>query len=119
VRFHGVGADPEQIRHRFGRDIGVAEMLRCGKEFKLKVRAYRSNWDRLAQTPIPCIAALCDGRYLILGKAAEDKVLVQDPLAPRPATMTRAEFEAVWDGRLVLMAGRANLLDLARRFDVT
>jgi len=33
--------------------------------------------------------------------------------------MTRAEFEAVWDGRLVLMAGRASLLDLARRFDVT
>src|SRR5262249_7895043 len=32
---------------------------------------------------------------------------------------TRAEFEEVWDGRLVLMAGRASLLDLARRFDVT
>ena len=29
-RFHGVGADPEQIRHRFGRGtIGIPEMLRC------------------------------------------------------------------------------------------
>jgi subfamily B ATP-binding cassette protein HlyB/CyaB len=33
--------------------------------------------------------------------------------------MSRAEFEAVWDGRLVLMAGRAGLLDLSRRFDIT
>jgi ATP-binding cassette, subfamily B, bacterial HlyB/CyaB len=119
LRFHGVGADPEQIRHRFGRDIGVAEMLRCGKEFKLKARAYQSTWGRLAHTPFPCIAALRDGGFLLLGKAGEDKVLVQDPLAARPAMMTREEFEAVWNGRLVLMAGRASLLDLARRFDVT
>jgi subfamily B ATP-binding cassette protein HlyB/CyaB len=29
LRFHGLGADPEQIRHRFGAStIGVAEMLR-------------------------------------------------------------------------------------------
>jgi subfamily B ATP-binding cassette protein HlyB/CyaB len=33
--------------------------------------------------------------------------------------MTRAEFEARWDGRLVLMARRASLLDLSRRFDIT
>jgi hypothetical protein len=30
---------------------------------------------------------LREGRYLILGKAGEDKVLVQDPLASRPAMM--------------------------------
>jgi ABC-type bacteriocin/lantibiotic exporter with double-glycine peptidase domain len=33
--------------------------------------------------------------------------------------MTRAEFEAGWDGRLVLMTKRAALTDLARRFDIT
>jgi subfamily B ATP-binding cassette protein HlyB/CyaB len=32
LRFHGLGADPEQIRHRFGRGtIGIPEMLRCAK----------------------------------------------------------------------------------------
>ncbi len=62
---------------------------------------------------------LRDGRFLIIGKAGEDQVLVQDPLAPRPALMNRADFEAIWDGRLVLMAARAGLLELSRRFDVT
>jgi subfamily B ATP-binding cassette protein HlyB/CyaB len=119
LRFHGIGADPEQIRHRFGGDIGVAEILRCAKDFGLKARAYQSNWGRLANTPLPGIAVLRDGRYLILGKASEDQVLVQNPLSPRPILMSRAEFEAVWDGRLVLMAGRAGLLDLSRRFDIT
>src|SRR6202022_5061736 len=33
--------------------------------------------------------------------------------------VTRGEFEALWDGRLVLMTRRAGLLDLSRRFDIT
>ena len=119
MRFHGVGADPEQIRHQFGNEIGVGEMLRCAKQFGLKARSYQSTWGRLANTPLPGIAVLRDGRFLIIGKAGEDQVLVQDPLAPRPALMNRAEFEAIWDGRLVLMAARAGLLELSRRFDVT
>jgi subfamily B ATP-binding cassette protein HlyB/CyaB len=119
LRFHGIGADPEQIRHRIGVEIGVPEMLRCAKEFGLKARAYQSNWQRLTKTPLPGIAVLRDGRYLLLGKASEGQVLVQNPLSTRPMLMSRAEFEAVWDGRLVLMTARAGLLDLSRRFDIT
>ena len=44
---------------------------------------------------------------------------MQSPSSPRPALMTQAEFEAVWDGRLVFMTRRAGLLDLSRRFDIT
>src|SRR5205807_9382495 len=77
------------------------------------------GFPRLAGTPLPAIAALCDGGFLLLGKVADDKVLVQWPSAPRPTSMTRAEFEAVWDGRLVMMARRAALSDLSRRFDIT
>ena len=118
LRFHGISSDPEQIRHRFGDGFGVPEMLRCAKDFKLKARVSRSNWQRLAKTPLPAIAALRDGRCLLVGKASEDQVLVQDPLTPRPTLMPRAEFEAVWDGRLVLMARRAGLVDLSRRFGI-
>ena len=77
------------------------------------------HWDRLASTPLPGIAALRDGGFLILGKVAEDKVLIQQPSSPRPEAMTRGQFETVWDGRLVLMTRRAKLSDLTRRFDVT
>src|SRR6266568_1775954 len=120
LRFHGVGADPEQIRHSFGaKAIGVSEMLRCAEQLGMKARAVTTRWERLARTPLPAIAALRDGGFLILGKVADDKALVQSPVSPRPALMSRAEFEAAWDGRLVLMARRAGLSDLGRRFDVT
>jgi ATP-binding cassette, subfamily B, bacterial HlyB/CyaB len=120
LRIHGIGADPEQIRHRCATaNIGVTEMLRCAKELGLKARINVTNWDRLSSTPLPGIAALRDGGFLILGKAAEDKALVQYPSSTRPEAMTREQFEAIWDGRLVLMARRAKLSDLSRRFDIT
>src|SRR6266571_634742 len=120
LRVHGIGAEAGQIRHRCGTaTIGITEMLRCAKDLGLKARARTTSWDRLASTPLPGIAALRDGRFLILGKVADDKVLIQHPSSPRPEAMTRAEFEAMWDGRLVLMARRATLSDLSRRFDIT
>ena len=118
LRFNGIGVNPEQIRHRFGDDIGVLEMLRCAKEFGLKARSSQSKWQRLTNMPLPGIAVLRDGRYLLLGKANESQVLVQDPLSPRPTLMSRGDFEALWDGRLILMARRAGLADLSRRFDI-
>src|SRR5438045_3738645 len=120
LRYHGVGADPEQIRHQFAaKTVGVTEMLRCAKDLGLKARLASSKWDRLAKTPMPTIAALKGGRFLILGKVGDDKALVQWPGSPRPTMMSRDEFEAVWDGQLVLMARRAGLSDLGRRFDIT
>jgi subfamily B ATP-binding cassette protein HlyB/CyaB len=120
LRFYGIGADPAQIRHRFGGTaIGVTEMLRCAKEFGVRARVRKSDWVRLINMPLPAIAALRDGGFLILAKAGENQVLVQLPSAPRPVLMTQAEFEAIWDGRLVLMTKRARLTDLARRFDVS
>ena len=120
LRLHGIGADPAQIRHRFAGDpIGMPEMLRCAKEFGLKARSRLTTWERLVNTPLPAIVALRDGGFLLLGKVSDDKALVQSPLSPRPTMMTRAEFEAVWDGHLVLMTRRAGLVDLSRRFDIT
>ena len=120
LRFHGVGADPAQVRHQSGTaTIGVAEMIRCAREFGLKARELKTNWARLSTTALPAIAVLKDGGFLLLGKVGDDKVVVQSTKTPRPELMTRDDLEAVWDGRLVLMTRRANLASLSRRFDVT
>jgi ATP-binding cassette, subfamily B, bacterial HlyB/CyaB len=120
LRFHGVGADPAQIRHQCGTAaIGTADMIRCGKELGLKARELKTSWARLATTPLPAIASLKDGGFLLIGKVGDDKVVVQSPKSPRPELMTRGDLEAVWDGRIVLMTRRASLMDLTRRFDIT
>jgi ATP-binding cassette, subfamily B, bacterial HlyB/CyaB len=120
LRFQGVAADHGQIRHRLGATkVGAPEMLRCAKDLGLKARAWRTSWSRLATTPLPAIASLRDGGFLVLAKAGEDKVLVQSPQTYRPVLMTRDEFHAVWDGGLILMTRRAGLSDMTRRFDIT
>jgi subfamily B ATP-binding cassette protein HlyB/CyaB len=119
-RLHGAAIDPEQIRHRFGTaPLGVDQMLRCAKELRFKARAVTTRWQRLAATPLPAIVELRDGSFWILGRVNDGQALVQDPVANRPRLIDRAEFEAAWSGRVVLMARRAGLGDLARRFDVS
>ena len=72
LRFQGLGVDPEQIRHQFGgAPIGLPEMLRCAKALDLKARVATTNWARLPSTPMPALAALRDGGFLLLGKAGE------------------------------------------------
>ncbi len=120
LHFQGVAADREQIRHRLGtKKIGAPEILRCAKDLGLKARSFRTNWSRLAKTPLPAIAALRDGGFMVIAKAGEDKVLVQSPHTARPVLMTQAELLALWDGELILMTRRAGLAEMTRRFDIT
>ncbi|TIV13005.1 MAG: type I secretion system permease/ATPase, partial [Mesorhizobium sp.] len=119
LRCHGIAAEPDQIRHRMGAvPVGVTEVLRCAKDFGLKARAQKTSWNRLAVTPLPGIAVLRGGGFLILGKVVDDKLLVQRPLSPQPITMSQAELESIWDGDIILMTRRAALTDLSRRFDI-
>ena len=120
LRAHGIAADQPQLRHGLGSTaVGIVEMLRCAKELGLKARAVRTTWARLAHTPLPAIAVLKDGGFVLLGKTGDDKALVQRASAPRPEMLSRAEFEAVWSGQLVLMARRASRYDQSRRFEKT
>ncbi len=116
----GVPADPGQIKHRFGGGpASLEDMLRHAKERGLKARILRTTWQRLSHTPLPAIAPLKTGGFLLIAKCDEEKALVLPSNATRPRLLTRAEVEAEWDGRLLLATTRASLVDLARRFDLT
>jgi ATP-binding cassette, subfamily B, bacterial HlyB/CyaB len=94
LRFHGIAVDAAQITHRFaGAAIKIAEMLRCAKELKLKVRSIATDWTHLKKLQLPAFAERKDGAFIILGKLVEESVL--------------------------LLTRRASLDDLARRFDIT
>ena len=120
LHLQGVAADRDQLRHRTGTAIfGVADIIRCAKSLGLKARTYRTQWSRLSGSPLPAIAVLRDGSFMVIAKASADKVLVQSPVAQRPVLMERDEFAVIWDGGLILMTRRAGLSDLGRQFDIT
>jgi subfamily B ATP-binding cassette protein HlyB/CyaB len=120
LRFHQIAVNPDQIKHQFsGASVGVTEMLRCAKELKLRARGIDVKWEQLAKLPLPAIAELQDGTFIILGRATAEDVLVQVPSVGRPERYSREQLLEKWTGRIVLMARRASLADLAKRFDIT
>jgi subfamily B ATP-binding cassette protein HlyB/CyaB len=115
----GLPADAAEILHQSGRPaLDEVEMLRAAKQFPVKARAISSNIQRLENTPLPALAALKSGGWLVVGKAADGKVLVQDPLAAQPEILGREAFAERWSGRLILLARRATLSDPYTRFGV-
>lgn len=122
ARFYGIAVDPEQLRHQFaesGKPISETELLLAAKHLGLKAGTIETDWQHLSGTPLPAIVVQKDGRYVLLARADDDKVLVQDPTVPRPLVVTRDAFEAAWSGRLILLTKRANLQDEDRKFDFT
>ncbi len=120
ARWFGIPVDPAQLQHQFiqsGQTFGERELLLAAKHLGLKAGAVTTEASRLGVTPLPAIAVRHDGRFVILAKADADKVLIQDPLEARPATMPLAEFQAQWSGRLLLATKRANLRPEDRPFD--
>jgi subfamily B ATP-binding cassette protein HlyB/CyaB len=103
LRYLGVPADPAQLRHRFGNAaarVSATDILRTSKELGLKSRVVGSHWTRVGKSPLPAIAATKEGGFFILAKVAEDKALIHDPIENRLVTMSRAELDAVWNGKL-------------------
>jgi subfamily B ATP-binding cassette protein HlyB/CyaB len=115
----GVPADPAEILHQSGKPtLDEADILRQAKRFPIKARGVNSTLERLETTPLPALGQLKDGGWLVVGKAAEGKVLVQHPLSPTPELLTKEAFAERWSGRLILMARRATLSDPYTRFGV-
>ena len=54
LRCHGIDAEVEQVRQWCGSDpVGIAEMLRCAKEFGLKARLSTANGSSLRACQCP------------------------------------------------------------------
>ena len=122
--YHGIAVSQEALRHELAGALpDAAALVRALRRLGLRAREVSAHgWERLARTPLPAIARRCDGSFFVLAQLAPDdtRVMIQDPAVGRPTVLSRAEFEAAWDGTLILVTRRAGLSDLGtRRFNVT
>lgn len=121
---HQIAADAGQIRHAFaqsGAPMAVADVLKALRSLDLKASLARSSFKKLSGTPLPALAVTVDGEFFVVAKVARaqvaaggsaqekdgDKVLLQDPLASAPIVISRADFEEIWSGQLILVTRRA------------
>ncbi|MDH5670455.1 MAG: ABC transporter transmembrane domain-containing protein, partial [Nitrospira sp.] len=122
ARFYDLPADGSQLRHQFaqsGQLLSPTDLLRAAKHLGLKAGLVKTTWDMLPGTPLPAVAKRSDGRYVVLAKADEHKVLIQDPLEARPLVLSREQFESAWSGDVLLFTKRAHVRLQDLKFDFT
>lgn len=115
-------ANTEQLRHDFGREgepFDETDLLRVAKAMEFKAKAIDTSFERLEKTPLPAMARLLDGTFVIIAKAGDGKALIHDPSTGQPEVLTREGLETIWHGRLILMTTRAHIAGEQRRFDIS
>jgi subfamily B ATP-binding cassette protein HlyB/CyaB len=123
LRYHGLPADPTTLAHELGAGDERAsrdDLVRLARRQGLKARAIDGrSWTSLAKVSLPAIAPCVDGDgFVIVAKIAEDKALIQDGRTMRPEAVSRQDFEALWDGSLILLTRRASLSDFSNKFGI-
>ncbi|WP_216891547.1 type I secretion system permease/ATPase [Pseudomonas putida] len=122
ARFHNVAASGEQLAHEFtdGQQAFPApQLLLASRKLGLKAKRVETRPERLAQTPLPAIAADREGGFFIIARMDQGRVLIQDPRDERPEVIDLATLEQRWSGELLLVRSEALAPGESSRFDFT
>ena len=127
ARFHGVAADPDQLRHEFGegaRDLSADEIVLAARKLGLVAKRVRVPIGRLNRTPLPALALPAEGDQtkggcFVLARVNEGRALIHLPGEGRPAVVGLDELINRWSGELILFTSRASLAGELGKFDFT
>lgn len=105
AKFHGLSADPEQIKHSFALDpkgTSTVDILYIAKQFGFKAKSTTIDYEQLTKMPLPVITRIHSGEFVIVAKIENDQVLVLNPAVGKPTVFTIDEFNAHWTGETIL-----------------
>ncbi|MFA5952608.1 MAG: type I secretion system permease/ATPase [Hyphomicrobium sp.] len=116
--YFDIAADPVHLAHEFAPDgnaITPLALVAAARAKGLKARLAQKSTRDVKSLPLPAIVRARDGRFLILAKAGEDRVLIKEAGAP-PAEWPMEKLAAEWSGEIVLLTRRATLASEFQRF---
>lgn len=97
------------------------ELLRTLKEFEFKARwhTYSEYEKNIAYVPLPAIVKLpqdaSEGIFIIIKQNGKE-ILLFDAAQNKPVVFTKEDFDAKWDGTVLLMAAKFKLSEVPKRF---
>ncbi len=113
----GLPANPSDLLHRTGKArLDALDLERAARRFPVKARLLNITLDRAKTAPTPFLAELKTGGWVVVAHIAGDQIFVQDPNAARPELLSLTGLAELWSGRILLLARRAALNDVHRRF---
>lgn len=107
ARINRVDVDSRAITREYGlqQEVSPEELLRIAKRYAFKAKRKVIPLARLiADYPLPAIAVLKSGGYVVLlkTKSEADKLLLYDPVAKKTVECSTADFVAMIDSYIVL-----------------
>ncbi|HEB6950048.1 TPA: type I secretion system permease/ATPase [Salmonella enterica subsp. enterica serovar Hvittingfoss] len=122
ARYHQIPASAEQLRHEYGADgkpFSTEQIALAAKALSFRVRVATLSFKRISWLPLPAIVREPDGQYLILARVSGEKVLIQRPGQPRPASLSLDDFRGCQGGEVLLLQTGEQGAAGPRRFDFT
>lgn len=121
ARHFGIPADIRQLERAYALEKGPIDsisILRAGQDLKLKVRRREGVAPaRLATLPMPAIAKLKNGNYIVIIGTDGQKLGICDPLLrPEPIEADLQKFLENWTGEIILFTKRFALDEKLRKF---
>ncbi len=107
-----------------GGPVSPDDLVKCAADLGCKARSFTAGWRDLVKLRrrLPVIIRLKNGYCMnliwIASTEASEAVVLQDPSAGDQSalTMDRARFEAAWDGTVITVARKHDLLDEDQAF---
>lgn len=129
ARHHGVDLSLEGLIHEYAvgnQEAEAATILAIAEENGFKARRLNLTWDELpaAGAIFPFLGVLNNGNTVMVAGMREDngelQVAVVDPLSVPPGAIfvSRAQFEASWSGRAILLKKLHRITDENQPFSL-
>ena len=116
-----VGADPGALVHELGlagRRAAGKDLVRAAAIVGLKARLLTGKpADDLKTVPSPAILGMSDGRYFVFFRLPDGTMMLRDPLDAHARRIAMEEICESWGGEIILVARRASLDEVVKRFE--
>ncbi len=124
AKFFGIPAELEQLKRAYvvrPEGMDTLTLLRAARDLGLKAKQFfLEKTNPLQTTPLPAIAVLEGGRYVVLVQRHEEGLFtVYDPQYGKTGQLEFAEFQKHWTGELILISRRFTLERTKSKFGLS
>ena len=104
-QYWGVNIDKQQIIHRYclqDRIMTPIDIVKAAKDLNFKIRYIKKCKTKVNKLPMPCILCDKEGKFFILAKIVNEKVLILNAEENKPSLINTKELKEMWDGSILL-----------------
>lgn len=115
----GTGVDETKICASYGKRMRMdKELLLKGiKSLKLKGKIVHPRQEELNEVPIPAIAIMTNGEYVVIGNNNDKRILIFDPQIGKTETIILTDFLGRWSGEIITVKLPLSLKGASRQFN--